>query len=316
MKELLSGSKLRTGAAILLGVLVLVGALVWGIRGGREKGDAALGPEPLELARDSAPSEGLPSAARVALDPSTDPPAEDGDSSAGPVTEESSRVMYESSVEYLQDYWGSRWPGLRAELESRVPERLARYEALTLTQDLVPPPLSEIEDEVIRLFLEEYDRERTRHYLAWRADAEPWPERITASFLQEKLGVAESRADPGLIQTVQRVADSHRPGLTEKRRRFFDSARSAVERELRAGAYVAWPLLVVGTGMDPRTGAAPRQPSEAGVDVSLRLVAMRGLWHLSLSVYAAEYPRVHEQRFELESLGAARLREAAAAVRR
>jgi hypothetical protein len=225
--------------------------------------------------------------------------------------ESSPRVVYSSSIHYLQDFWGDKWPELRAELEKLAPERLARYEALVLTEDLVPAPLSELEDEIIRGLLEEF--ERSKHYLAWRGDAEAWPETITAEFLEETLSVGPLEAAGALIQGVQDVADSHRAALTEARREFFAAAQVAVEREARAGAYIAWPLIVVGPGINPRTGELSARSSDMGADVTLTITHL-GLWSLMLKVLSAEYPNVHDLRLQMDALGGRRLREAKAVL--
>lgn len=254
--------------------------------------------------RESAASSRTPGESRLPTEQRVHTPASD-----------EPRVLFASALDYLQDYWGEQWPALRAELEERAPGRLTRYEEMALTEDLVPPPLSELSGQIIELFLREFDREARQYFLAWRADAEAWPDVIDVAFVTEKLGRLESEVDGDIVQGVQQVADHHRAGLVDARRRFLGAARDAVEREAKAGAFVAWPLILVGPGRDPRTGGPPRHPGEPGSDVMLAM-NYRGLWHLMLHVYSAEYPYVHELRLELETLGKARLREAKAVVRK
>jgi hypothetical protein len=300
------------GRFVLLAIVLLLGSVLGWMAGGRD----STTDEPSEL-QTPARAEGLAGPHAGSL-----PSAELGPSAPGPsVAREDSaqaspaadghppRVVYASSIDYLRDFWGDTWPELRAELEERFPERLARYEALVLTEDLVPPPLSELEDEIIRVLLEAFDSRRD--YLAWRGDAEPWPEVITEEFVREKLGSGPSGVEKEFVQGVQQVADALRPALTEARHKFFEAARIAVEREAHAGAYTVWPLILVGPGMDPRTGELSTRSSDPGNDVRLTAIH-QGLWFFVLHVFSDEYPNVHDLRLEMDALGGKRLREAKA----
>ena len=223
------------------------------------------------------------------------------------------RVVYESSLEFLESYWGERWPALRDELALKNPDELEFYESLQLTEDLIPPPLSEVHEEIVRRLLEEFDSEHAQRSIAFHARAEAWPDELTAEFLEERVGANSRAISPEQLAHAQRVADDMRRSIEDARNRFFDAARFDIELEAKAGAYVAWPLIHVGAGTSPSTGAAPLKSPMRGSVVNLG-ISLNGLWIVTLNLSSAGFPHLVELKTSLARLGERRLREVSEAL--
>lgn len=302
-----SGGSVRTGIVLAVGAALLTVLVVWGLGRGV---DSPAGEDPLTSeALEHVQSEDLSSPTSSGIGKGrerTEGLDQEQEGIEGPalVPKRDDQVVYESSLDYLRSYWGDQWPDLQAELEANYPDRLRRYQDLQLTQDLIPPPLSEIHDELRVRLLEEFDSNRS--VIARQIDADAWPEALTPDFLVERVGADPSELDAQILARAQKVADQYREDLRVARDEFLAEARAAVEREAGAGAYVAWPLLHVGAGRLP-SGAAPERHAE-GSDVSL-LISYRGLWIISLNLRAVENPHVHELREVAAHLGRRRLRD-------
>lgn len=215
------------------------------------------------------------------------------------------RVVYESSVTFLQDFWGPRWPQLREELERFAPERLARYESTVLTEDLVPPPLADIHEEAVRRLLEMFDAPSTRGPVAFRARAGEWPSPLTGEFLERRFGTAMPHYSAEQVERADRVADSFRARLEAAREVFFEHARVDVEQEARQKHYLAWPLLYVGQGIDASTGVVASESSGARNSIRL-IVSLNGIWILQMDFDIDSRPHLKDLWEELAELGHAR----------
>lgn len=233
------------------------------------------------------------------VSPSTPPDSGDSDS----------RIVYSSSVQYLEQFWGPRWPELRAELELHAPHKLARYEALALTADLVPPPLPEIADDLLRQLLEAIAREDWTEGKALMANAEPWPDPVTPDFVTELLQLFPGQVTDALVEDVQSIADRYSSELAALRLSYFEAVRRAAESEARARAYVAWPLVQVGPGIDARSGDVSDRQAANG-DLARFFVTYKGLWAVWLSVRGDDYPDARELGARMRAAGSRRLKEA------
>jgi hypothetical protein len=231
--------------------------------------------------------------------PSTPPDASDSDS----------RIVYSSSLQYLEQFWGPRWPELRASLELHAPHKLARYESLALTADLVPPPLPEIADDLLRQLLEAIAREDWTEGKARMANAEPWPDQLSPDFVTELLQLLPGEVTDDLVGRVESIGDRYRSELAALRLSYFEAVRRAAESEARARAYVAWPLVQVGPGIDARSGEVSDRQAAQG-DLARFFVTYEGLWAVWLSVRGDDYPDARELGARMREAGRRRLKEA------
>jgi hypothetical protein len=219
---------------------------------------------------------------------------------------EGTRVVYASSIDYLEDYWGDRWPLLRRELEIYGPERLKRYEGMKLTEEMVPPPLSEIGDELVRRLMEEIDHEDWLKVQASMVRAEAWPERLTSEFVGDLVGRVTGLIDEDLVRRCEDVAHSHRAELGAVRQEYYAAAREAAQTQAMAGRYIVWPLVQAGHGMDPLTGEPAAADPPNGRIFTLSF-SYWGLWIVHMYIHKAQYPAVQDLRTQLKVLGEARL---------
>lgn len=223
------------------------------------------------------------------------------------------RVVYKSSVDFLSEFWGEKWPELREELERLHPERLAMHETLELTADLVPPPLASIHEEIVRRLLEEYDDPTTRRGILFDARADPWPEVLTKEFLLRRVGVGFPRYTDQQLRDVQELSDSFNETMRDVQDVFLAQARIDVEIEARAKGYVAWPLVYVGDGISAATGGEPPPTLDRSSKPSISLlISVNGLWIVSLRIQLDTRPHLVDLWTQLEEYGQERERQVGA----
>jgi hypothetical protein len=223
----------------------------------------------------------------------------------------SKRVVYKSSLDYLSFFWGAKWPELRAELERFHPETLARFEALELTEDLVPPALASIHEEIVRRLLADFDDPATQAGTLFFARADPWPEELTAQFLVERLGAGGPLITDEQVQDLQALSESYTQPLSELRDAYFAQARIDVEIEARAKGYIAWPLVYVGDGVSAATGGEPPLTRDQLPKGSIKLViSFNGLWIVALYLDLDSRPYLADLWRQLEEQGRERERQA------
>jgi hypothetical protein len=273
--------------------------------------------------RELDPSLGTPEAPADTVDRAVDPESTRPTglpSAPGPTERESAgaeelaptsspeEVVFERSTEFLEEFWGPEWAELRDQLERERPHVLERHETLPLTADLVPAPLETLSAEIQTRALETFDSERWRRKRAWLEDAEAWPDAPDRAFLESALNVGTSKVSEETLQSIAEVCARHELELEPARFEFFELARAVLAFELRSGGYRAWPLVMVGPGIDARHGGvadpAPRGRNE--VDISLSL---NGLWAVQTFVWSDDYPEVGRSSSRLEALGQARKAE-------
>lgn len=297
-------------SVVVLGLLVSTGMIAgFAFLNSKEQDpDPSLGsPEvparPLSLAGDpeSAGPTGRPSApSSTGREPEgTEEPAPDSSPD---------EFVFERSTEFLEEFWGPDWAELRDLLERERPHVLERYETLPLTTELVPAPLETLSAEIQARALETFDSERWRRKRAWLEDAEAWPDAPDRAFLEGALNVGTHKVSEERLKSIVEVCARHEVELEPARFEFFELARAALAFELRSGGYRAWPLIMVGPGIDARHGGVADSAARGRNEVDISL-SLNGLWAVQTFVWSGDYPEVGRSSSRLKALGQARKAE-------
>lgn len=310
-----SGGALRTPPPlVLLGLILglgLIAALFLRRSEGRA-GSASIGPSDeagSSVARTQDLSPSTPSASRAKVETSRT------ETVSGDPASDGGRVVYTSSIDYLSQFWGPRWEALRADLAEHNPDRLAMYEAMPLTEELVPPPLASVQDDLVRAFLEQLDSPTERNRIAYEVRADPWPTPLTSNFLAQRIGTATSYSGSE-VMAAQQAADRVEPEFSDARDMFFEQARIDVEIQAKARDYVAWPLVFVGTGVSASSEGEPPPEVQLGSRPISLLVSWRGLWIAGLQLDIQQRPYLWDLWQLMKRLGSQRERDVREALRR